>query len=177
MAENGTVVTEFVLLGFRLSQAQTGLFFECFCSSISSPWEATWGVMALIQSDPRLRTPHVLLPQPPHPSWTLLLLRCCPAAAGGLADRKRAIGFGAAPPQFFFFTLCASTGASFLAVMAHGRYVAVCGPLLYASAMTPCAPGAGGGAYGERRGQRRGPHRVRLLHLLLQVEPRGFLLL
>ncbi|XP_060033424.1 olfactory receptor 9I1-like isoform X1 [Erinaceus europaeus] len=53
--------------------------------------------------------------------------------------------------QFFFFTLYASTECFLLAVMAYDRYVAVCNPLLYATAMTPqtrlwLVSGAYGGA-------------------------------
>ena len=57
MAENGTLVTEFVLLGFQLSaELQTGLFFV-FLLLYLITLGGNLGVTALIQSDPRFQTP------------------------------------------------------------------------------------------------------------------------
>ncbi|XDC83293.1 hypothetical protein R6Z07F_014466 [Ovis aries] len=148
MAENGTVVTEFVLLGFRLSaELQTGLFFV-FLLLYLVTLGGNLGVMALIQSDPRLRTPMYFFLS------HLSFLDVCyssvivPQLLEALRTEKRAIGFERCATQFFF-TLCASTECLLLAVMAYDRYVAVCGPLLYASAMTPRTRlGLVAGAYG-----------------------------
>ena len=139
MAENGTVVTEFVLLGFRLSaELQTGLFLV-FLLLYLVTLGGNLGVMALIQSDPRLRTPMYFFLS------HLSFLDVCyssvivPQLLEALRTEKRTIGFERCATQFFFFTLCASTECFLLAVMAYDRCVAVCSPLLYASAMTPRA--------------------------------------
>ncbi|KAF4009488.1 hypothetical protein G4228_000186 [Cervus hanglu yarkandensis] len=149
MAENGTAVTEFVLLGFQLwAELQTGLFFV-FLLVYLITLGGNLGVMALVQSDPRLQTPMYFFLS------HLSFLDVCyasvivPQLLETLRSDKGTITFERCAAQFFFFTLCASAECFLLAVMAYDRYVAVCKPLLYASAMTPQARlGLVAGAYG-----------------------------
>ena len=149
MAENGTLVTEFVLLGFQLSaELQTGLFFV-FLLLYLITLGGNLGVTALIQSDPRFQTPMYFF------LGHLSFLDICyssvivPQLLETLRTGKRTITFERCATQFFFFTVCASAECFLLAVMAYDRCVAVCNALLYASAMTPqMRLGLVAGAYG-----------------------------
>ncbi|XP_017354475.1 olfactory receptor 9I1-like [Cebus imitator] len=137
MAENGTMVTEFVLMGFRLqAELQIGLFFV-FLAVFLITMGGNLGMIVLIQSDLRLQTPMYFFLS------HLSFLDICysfvivPHLLETLGTDKMIITYECCTSQFFFFTLCASTECFLLAVMAYDRYMAVCKPLLYATAMTP----------------------------------------
>ncbi|XP_044116253.1 olfactory receptor 9I1-like [Neovison vison] len=137
MADNGTMVTEFILLGFQLPTGlQMGLFFGFLVLYVIT-MVGNLGMIILIQRDSRLQTPMYFFLR------HLSFLDVCyssvivPQSLETLGTDKTAITYERCATQFFFFTLCASTECFLLAVMAYDRYVAVCNPLLYATAMTP----------------------------------------
>lgn len=136
MAENGTMVTEFILMGFQLqAELQVGLFLV-FLLLYLITMGGNLGMIALIQSDPRFQTPMYFFLS------HLSLLDICyssvivPQLLGTLDTDEMVITYERCATQFFFFTLCASTECFLLAVMAYDRYVAVYNPLHYAAAMT-----------------------------------------
>ncbi|XP_053415770.1 olfactory receptor 9I1-like [Nycticebus coucang] len=137
MAENGTLVAGFVLVGFQLqAELQMGLFFV-FLALYLITMGGNLGMIVLIHSDPRLQTPMYFF------LTHLSLLDICyssvivPQLLETLGADKKGISYERCASQFFFFTLCASTECFLLAVMAYDRYVAVCKPLLYVTAMIP----------------------------------------
>ncbi|XP_037695415.1 olfactory receptor 9I1-like [Choloepus didactylus] len=148
MAENGTVVTEFILTGFQLrAQVHTGLFLVFLVLYLITV-AGNLGMILLIQSDLRLQTPMYFFLS--HLSFLDICYSSVivPQLLETLGTDKTVITYEHCATQFFFFTLCASTECFLLAVMAYDRYVAVCNPLLYATAMTPqCCLGLVAGAY------------------------------
>ncbi|EDL41522.1 mCG66490 [Mus musculus] len=137
MADNGTRLTEFILIGFQLqAELQLCLFF-IFLAFYLITIVGNLGMIMLIQSDPRLQTPMYFFLS------HLSFLDVCyssvivPQLLETLGSNKMVITYERCATQFFFFTLYASTECFLLAVMAYDRYVAVCNPLLYAMAMTP----------------------------------------
>ncbi|XP_062951166.1 olfactory receptor 9I1-like [Cynocephalus volans] len=137
MAENDTVVTGFVLMGFQLqAELQTGLFFV-FLALYLIIMGGNLGMIGLIQSDPRLQTPMYFFLS--HLSFLDICYSSVivPQLLETLRTDEMVITYGQCATQFFFFTLCASTECFLLAAMAYDRYEAVCNPLLYATAMTP----------------------------------------
>ncbi|XP_007996115.3 olfactory receptor 9I1-like [Chlorocebus sabaeus] len=137
MAENGTMVTEFVLMGFWLqAELQIGLFFV-FLVVFLITMVGNLGMIVLIQTDPRLQTPMYFFLS--HLSFLDICYSSVivPQFLETLGTDKMVIIYERCASQFFFFTLCASTEYFLLAVMAYDRYMAVCNPLLYAIAMTP----------------------------------------
>ena len=99
MAENGTLVTEFVLLGFQLSaELQTGLFFV-FLLLYLITLGGNLGLMALIQSDPRLQTPMYFFLS--HLSFLDICYSSVivPQLLETLRTGKRTIPFAAVPPS------------------------------------------------------------------------------
>ncbi|XP_057583090.1 olfactory receptor 9I1-like [Hippopotamus amphibius kiboko] len=149
MAENDTVVTEFVLMGFQLwAELQTGLFFV-FLVLYLITMGGNLGMIVLIQSDPRLQTPMYFFLS--HLSFLDICYSSVivPQLLETLGTDKMVITFERCTTQFFLFTLCASTECFLLAVMAYDRYVAIWNPLLYATAMTSQTRlGLVAGAYG-----------------------------
>ncbi|XP_004620513.1 olfactory receptor 9I1-like [Sorex araneus] len=151
MAGNDSVVTDFVLIGFQLqTELQTGLF-VVFLIVYLITMGGNMGMILLIQSDTRLQTPMYFFLS------HLSFLDVCystvivPQLLESLRTVQMVITYERCATQFFFFTLYASTECFLLAVMAYDRYVAVCNPLLYATAMTPqtrlcLVAGAYGGA-------------------------------
>lgn len=69
MAENGTVVTEFILMGSQLEgELQMGLIFMILVLHLITR-RATWALIVLSQSDPCLQTSSATFP-----SWTFATL-------------------------------------------------------------------------------------------------------
>lgn len=137
MAENGTVVRVFILMGFQLqAELQVGLFFV-FLVLYLLTMGGNLGMIVLIQSDSRFQTPMYFFLS--HLSFLDICYSSVivPQLLETLNTEKMVMAYERCATQFFFFTLCASTECFLLAVMAYDRYVAVCNPLLYATAMTP----------------------------------------
>ncbi|XP_062053401.1 olfactory receptor 9I1-like [Lepus europaeus] len=136
MAENGTTVTEFVLMGFLLQAELKMVLFFVFLALYLITMGGNLGMIMLIQSDPRLQTPMYFFLS--HLSFLDLCYSSVivPQLLETLRTDKMVITYERCATQFFFFTLYASTECFLLAVMAYDRYMAVCNPLLYATAMT-----------------------------------------
>ncbi|XP_028625972.1 olfactory receptor 9I1-like [Grammomys surdaster] len=137
MADNGTRLTEFILMGFQLqAELQLGLFFM-FLAFYLITIVGNLGMIMLIQSDSRLHTPMYFFLS--HLSFLDICYSSVivPQLLETLRNNTMVITYERCATQFFFFTLYASTECFLLAVMAYDRYVAVCNPLLYAMAMTP----------------------------------------
>jgi olfactory receptor len=136
MAENGTKVTEFILIGFQLqAELQMGVFFV-FLIFYLVTMGGNLGMILLIQSDPQLQTPMYFFLS--HLSFLDICYSSVvvPQLLETLGTNKMVITYERCATQFFFFTLYASTECFLLAVMAYDRYVAVCNPLLYVTTMT-----------------------------------------
>nr|XP_008271403.2 olfactory receptor 9I1-like [Oryctolagus cuniculus] len=136
MAENGTMVTEFVLMGFLLEPELKMILFFVFLALYLITMGGNLGMIMLIQSDPRLQTPMYFFLS--HLSFLDICYSSVivPQLLETLRMDKMVITYERCAAQFFFFTLYASTECFLLAVMAYDRYMAVCNPLLYATAMT-----------------------------------------
>ncbi|XP_059785934.1 olfactory receptor 9I1-like [Balaenoptera ricei] len=136
MAENGTVVTEFILMGLQLwAELQTGLFFV-FLVLYLITIGGNLGMIALIQSDRCLQTSmYFFLSHLPFLDicYSSIIV---PQLLETLGTDQMVITFEHCTIQFFV-TLCASTECVLSVVMAYDLYGAVSNPLLYATAMTP----------------------------------------
>ncbi|XP_043828579.1 olfactory receptor 9I1-like [Dromiciops gliroides] len=137
MEKNGTLVKEFVLIGFAVGAELQIVLFCTFLTFYLFTMCGNLGMIFLIQSDNRLQTPmyfflsHLSFLDVCYSSVIIPQMLETLKAGGALIAYERCA------TQFFFFTLYASTECFLLAVMAYDRYVAVCNPLLYVTAMTP----------------------------------------
>ncbi|NP_001001277.1 olfactory receptor Olr380 [Rattus norvegicus] len=137
MADNGTRLTEFILMGFQLqAELRLGLFFM-FLSFYLITIVGNLGMIMLIQSDPQLHTPMYFFLS--HLSFLDICYSSVivPQLLETLGNNEVVFTYERCVTQFFFFTFYGSTECFLLAVMAYDRYVAICNPLLYAMAMTP----------------------------------------
>ncbi|XP_066110024.1 olfactory receptor 5AR1-like [Saccopteryx bilineata] len=134
--ENCTVFTDFILLGLSGRQdVQQGLF-VLFLLVYGVTVIANLGMILLINLDPRLHTPMY---------YFLSSLSFCDVCysstvsprmlADFLSEQKR-IPYHLCFVQMFFFGIFADVECIMLAAMAYDRYVAICNPLLYPTAMS-----------------------------------------
>ncbi|XP_007092699.3 olfactory receptor 9I1-like [Panthera tigris] len=136
-ANNLTMVTEFILMGFTDYHMLEIPLFLTFLIFYIVTLLGNVGMIILIQVDVQLHMPMYFFLS------HLALLDACyasvitPQILATLATGKMVISYGQCATQFFFFTFCAGTECFLLAVMAYDRYAAVSNPLLYTVAMNP----------------------------------------
>nr|XP_056705945.1 olfactory receptor 5C1-like [Euleptes europaea] len=132
---NSTRVTEFILLGFTTPRDIQLLLFGIFLLIYLLGVVGNLGLAILIRTERSLHTPmyyflsHLAL---------MDLCTCCtvaPKMLVGLWKGQDTIPLPACALQMFFFGAAADSVCSLLAVMAYDRYVAICRPLHYGTAM------------------------------------------
>ncbi|ELK25922.1 PREDICTED: olfactory receptor 5W2 [Myotis davidii] len=135
-AENCTVFTDFILLGLSGRQdVQRGLF-VLFLLVYGITVIANLGMILLINMDPSLHTPMY---------YFLSNLSFCdvcysstisPKMLVDFLSEQKNIPYNLCAIQMYFFGAFADVECLMLAVMAYDRYVAICNPLLYTTAMS-----------------------------------------
>ncbi|XP_007438368.1 olfactory receptor 5C1-like [Python bivittatus] len=134
---NTTVVTAFILLGFTSQRSLQLLLFSFFLPIYLLSVAGNLGLVILIRVERALHTPmyyflsHLAL---------MDLCSCCTVAPKmllGLLKGYDTIPIPACALQMFFFAAASDAECCLLAVMAYDRYVAICRPLHYGTAMPP----------------------------------------
>ncbi|KAM5302418.1 olfactory receptor-like protein OLF3 [Glossophaga mutica] len=135
--DNLTWVDEFVLLGLSSDrQTQAGLF-ALFGTAYLLTLLGNSLIILLIQLDPRLHLPMYFF------LYNLSVVDICYTSSGvpqmlvHLVLEKKTISFARCGTQLFFSLALAGTEFLLLATMAYDRYMAVCDPLHYVTAMSP----------------------------------------
>ncbi|XP_008145187.2 olfactory receptor 5W2-like [Eptesicus fuscus] len=135
-AENCTAFTDFILLGLSGRQdVQRGLF-VLFLLVYGITVIANLGMILLINMDPSLHTPMY---------YFLSNLSFCdvcysstvaPKMLVDFLSEQKNIPYNLCAIQMYFFGAFADVECLMLAVMAYDRYIAICNPLLYTTAMS-----------------------------------------
>ncbi|XP_036182818.1 olfactory receptor 1019-like [Myotis myotis] len=135
-AENCTVFADFILLGLSGRQDVQQWLFVLFLLVYGITVIANLGMILLINMDPRLHTPMY---------YFLSNLSFCDVCYSStvapkmlvdfLSEQKR-IPYNLCFLQMFLFGFFAAVECVMLSVMAYDRYVAICNPLLYTTAMS-----------------------------------------
>ncbi|XP_006092134.1 olfactory receptor 5W2-like [Myotis lucifugus] len=135
-AENCTVFADFILLGLSGRQdVQQGLF-VLFLLVYGITVITNLGMILLINMDPSLHTPMY---------YFLSNLSFCdvcysstisPKMLVDFLSEQKNIPYNLCAIQMYFFGAFADVECLMLAVMAYDRYVAICNPLLYTTAMS-----------------------------------------
>ncbi|NXN54132.1 O1052 protein, partial [Rynchops niger] len=132
---NHTAVTQFVLLGLTSQpKLQTPLFVIFFLIYLLTLM-GNLGLIALIKTNPRLRTPMYFF------LCNLSVVDLCyssvfsPTLLVGFLVEEKTISYSACFAQHFFFLVFVTTEVFLLAAMAYDRYAAICNPLVYAVSM------------------------------------------
>ncbi|XP_036621058.1 olfactory receptor 5L2-like [Trichosurus vulpecula] len=133
---NCTAVTEFLLLGFSDHPELHILLFLLFLVIYAVTVLGNLGMIILIKISPRLHTPMYFFLS--HMSFvdfcysTIIV----PQMLVNILTEDQVISFLGCTAQFYLFCTCVVTEVILLAVMAYDRFVAICNPLLYMTAMS-----------------------------------------
>ncbi|XP_053257054.1 olfactory receptor 1174-like [Podarcis raffonei] len=134
--ENSTTITEFILQGISNDPSMKVLFFVVFLIIYLVNVVGNLGMIILITLDSQLHNPMYFF------LWHLSFCDICyssaiaPRMLSELLSESRIISFSECTAQFYFFAAFVGAECYILAVMAYDRYVAICNPLLYSTAMS-----------------------------------------
>ncbi|KAM9660515.1 olfactory receptor 5B3-like [Trichechus inunguis] len=134
--ENGTEITQFILLGLTNAPELQLTLFIMFTLIYVINVLGNLGMIMLILLDARLHTPMYFFLS------NLSLVDLCyssavtPTVLAGFLSGDNVISYNACAAQMFFFAVFASVENFLLASMAYDRYSAVCKPLHYTTTMT-----------------------------------------
>ncbi|XP_057588507.1 olfactory receptor 2A2-like [Hippopotamus amphibius kiboko] len=131
MEGNQSWITEFILVGFQLSEDMELLLFGIFSLLYTFNLLANGMILGLICLDPRLHSPmyyflsHLAVIDISYASSNL------PNLLANLVKHKKTISFVLCSMQMIFNLSFASIECLILVVMSYDRYVAICHPLQY----------------------------------------------
>ncbi|KAM5222657.1 olfactory receptor 8B3-like [Hipposideros larvatus] len=134
---NGSIVTEFILMGLtNQPELQLPLFFLFLVMYIVTVL-GNLGLITLIVLNSHLHTPMYFF------LFNLSFIDFCyssvftPKMLINFTSKKNVISYMGCMTQLYFFCFFAISECYVLTSMAYDRYVAICNPLLYNSAMSP----------------------------------------
>ncbi|KAM6172533.1 olfactory receptor 8B3-like [Erethizon dorsatum] len=135
--ENGSLVTEFILMGLTdQPDLQLPLFFLFLLIYVITAL-GNLGLVTLIGLNSHLHTPMYFF------LFNLSFIDLCyssvftPKMLMNFILKKNVISYMGCMTQLFFYCFFVISECYVLMVMAYDRYVAICNPLLYNTAMTP----------------------------------------
>ncbi|KAG5211145.1 hypothetical protein JEQ12_013574 [Ovis aries] len=137
MRENQSHITEFLLLGLTSDPKQQVWLFASFLAMYLVNMGGNSVIMAAIQGDSHLHTAMYFFLS------NLSLVDICfttvivPQILVNMLTQRKAILFAQCLAQMYFFVAFGTTDSFLLAAMALDRYVAICHPLRYTTAMNP----------------------------------------
>ncbi|XP_063148880.1 olfactory receptor 9G4-like [Candoia aspera] len=132
---NRTLVTDFVLVGFTTDPFLRIILFVLFLASYTLTLMGNLGLMALIYLDSHLHTPMYFF------VGSLSFLDIwyssvyTPRILSDCVSRNKHMSLAGCAAQFFFSAGLAYSECFLLAFMAYDRFVAICNPLRYTTAM------------------------------------------
>uniref|UniRef100_A0A8C6X1Q6 Olfactory receptor n=1 Tax=Naja naja TaxID=35670 RepID=A0A8C6X1Q6_NAJNA len=133
--DNWTLVTDFVLFGFTRDPFLQKIFFVLFLVSYTITLTGNLGLVALIYLDSHLHTPMYFF------VGSLSFLDVwyssvyTPRILSDCVSKNNHMSLAGCAAQLFFSAGLAYSECFLLAFMAYDRYVAICNPLLYTTAM------------------------------------------
>ncbi|EDL89110.1 rCG63170 [Rattus norvegicus] len=133
---NHSDMTDFILVGFRVSHELHILLFLLFLLVYTMILLGNLGMMAIIMTDPRLNTPMYFFLG--NLSFIDLFYSSviAPKAMSNFWTESKSISFAGCVAQLFLFALFIVTEGFLLAAMAYDRFIAICNPLLYSVHMS-----------------------------------------
>ncbi|XP_075857373.1 olfactory receptor 5AK3-like [Microcebus murinus] len=133
---NGTEVTEFILLGFVGQHKYWHILFMVFLVIYVATLVGNIGMMLLIRTDSSLHTPMYFFLQ--HLAFVDLCYTSAitPKMLKNFIGTKQSISFIGCMVQLLVYGTFATTDCYLLAAMAVDRYVAICNPLRYPVVMS-----------------------------------------
>ncbi|KAM6164265.1 olfactory receptor 3A2-like [Rhynchocyon petersi] len=134
--KNGTVVTEFILVGLVDSEELQPVVFVLFLFAYMVTVGGNLSILAAILVEPKLHTPMYFFLG----NLSVLDVGCITVTVPPMLDRllshKRTISYEACLSQLFFFHFLAGNDCFLLTAMAYDRFLAICRPLTYSTCMS-----------------------------------------
>ncbi|XP_066476361.1 olfactory receptor 5AR1-like [Tiliqua scincoides] len=133
---NSSTVNEFILLGISDDPQMQFIFFVAFLLIYLVNMVGNLGMIILISFHPQLHNPMYFF------LWHLSFCDLCyssaiaPRMLSDIVSDSRTISLLGCTAQLYFYVAFVSSEFYILAAMAYDRYVAICNPLLYSSAMS-----------------------------------------
>lgn len=133
--ENQSAVTEFIFQGLSSQPGTQTFLFIVFLIFYLFTVVGNIVIITVIRADYQLQSPMYFF------LANLSFLDICyissniPQMLVNLSTKKRTISFSGCATQMYFYFAFGTTECVLLAVMAYDRYMAICHPLLYATAM------------------------------------------
>ncbi|XP_051048025.1 LOW QUALITY PROTEIN: olfactory receptor 13G1-like [Phodopus roborovskii] len=133
---NGTLVTEFLILGFsEMSHLQVPLFLSFLCLYMAAV-SGNLLIMVTVGASPALHTPMYFFLV----NLAMVDILCTSTILPKLLDIMvggRTISYGGCMAQLYFFTWSLGAELLLFSAMAYDRFVAICCPLHYSAWMGP----------------------------------------
>lgn len=134
--DNGTEVTEFILLGFAGQHKSWHILFVVFLVIYLATLVGNMGMILLIKIDSCLHTPMYFFLQ--HLAFVDLCYTSAitPKMLQNFVETEQSISFAGCMVQLLVYGAFATIDCYILAAMAVDRYVAICNPLRYPTVMS-----------------------------------------
>uniref|UniRef100_A0A6J0UUY2 Olfactory receptor n=1 Tax=Pogona vitticeps TaxID=103695 RepID=A0A6J0UUY2_9SAUR len=129
---NGSVVNEFLLLGFSNSPELQILYFVIFLTIYLAALMANFLIITIISLDHHLHTPMYFFLI----NLSIVDLGAISVTIPKSMSNTRSISYLGCAAQVFFLIFFMAADLSFLTIMAYDRYVAICDPLNYTRLMS-----------------------------------------
>uniref|UniRef100_A0A8C5KEI5 Olfactory receptor n=1 Tax=Jaculus jaculus TaxID=51337 RepID=A0A8C5KEI5_JACJA len=134
--DNGTTITEFILLGLVQMPELWPLVFILFLLAYLVTVGGNLSILASVLVEPKLHTPMYFFLG----NLSLMDVGCIsvtvPSMLGRLLSHKCTVAYGACLTQLFFFHLLVGVDCFLLTAMAYDRFLAICQPLTYSVRMS-----------------------------------------
>ncbi|XP_042772106.1 olfactory receptor 1D5-like [Panthera leo] len=134
---NQTRISDFLLLGISESPEQQQVLFWMFLSMYLVTVVGNVLIILAISFDPRLHTPMYFFLASLSFTDLFFVTNTIPKMLVNLQSQNKAISYAGCLTQLYFLVSLVTLDNLILATMAYDRYVAICRPLHYVTAMSP----------------------------------------
>ncbi|XP_049492755.1 olfactory receptor 1D5 [Panthera uncia] len=134
---NQTRISDFLLLGISESPEQQQVLFWMFLSMYLVTVVGNVLIILAISFDPRLHTPMYFFLANLSFTDLFFVTNTIPKMLVNLQSQNKAISYAGCMTQLYFLVSLVTLDNLILATMAYDRYVAICRPLHYVTAMSP----------------------------------------
>ncbi|XP_045418976.1 olfactory receptor 1N2 [Lemur catta] len=134
---NQTTASDFLLLGLSEQPEQQPLLFGIFLGMYLVTMVGNLLIILAISSDPHLHTPMYFFLANLSFTDACFTSASIPKMLANIHTESQAISYSGCLTQLYFLLVFGGLDNCLLAVMAYDRYVAICQPLQYSTAMSP----------------------------------------
>nr|XP_035148233.2 olfactory receptor 1N2 [Callithrix jacchus] len=134
---NQTTVSDFLHLGLSERPEEQPLLFDIFLGMYLVTMVENLLIILAISSDPHLQTPMYFFLANLSLTDACFTTASIPKMLANIHTQSQTISYSGCLAQLYFLLMFGGLDNCLLAVMAYDRYVAICQPLYYSTAMSP----------------------------------------